>query len=126
MMIDEDDRNVTVFAMESQSEDESTRDRSHADEYMQLFPLYILTLLNVYRNVNDCASQVMQLYDSANESLNAVTSVLLFTFFLWLENCTLFCYREMKRYGLFTSELVGLFVYCVNLCHICMYHSLGL
>ena len=35
-MIDEDDRNVTVFAMESQSEDESTRDRSHADEYMQL------------------------------------------------------------------------------------------
>ena len=55
---------------------------------MQLFPLYILPLLNVYRNANDFASRVMQLYDSqpiiysANESLNAITSVLLFTFLL--------------------------------------------
>ena len=54
---------------------------THADGYMQLFPLYILPLLNVYRNANDSASGVMQLYDSqpvvysANESLNAITSV---------------------------------------------------
>ena len=38
---------------------------------------------------------------------------------LWFKNCTLFFYWEQKRYGLFTSELVGLFVYCLNLCHIC-------
>ena len=47
-----------------------------------LFPLYILPVFNVYRNANDCASRVMQLNDSqpiiysANESLNAITSVL--------------------------------------------------
>ena len=39
-------------------------------------------------------------------------------FCLWFENCTLFFYREPKRYGLFTSEFFGLFIYCVNLCHV--------
>ena len=46
---------------------------------------------------------------------------------LWLKNwskkCTLFFCWELKRYGLFTSELAGLFVYCVNLCHICIYKT---
>ena len=37
---------------------------THADGYMQLIPLYNLPLFNVYRNANDCASRVMQLYDS--------------------------------------------------------------
>ena len=99
---------------------------------MQLF-LYILPLLNVYRNANDLASRVMQLYDSqaiiysANESLNVIVSVLLFIMARKLYSFLLL-YRELKRYGLLTSELVhvGLFVYCVNLGHICMHHSLGL
>ena len=70
---------------------------THADGYMQLFPLYILPLFNVYRNANDCVSRVKQLYDSqpiiysANESLNAITSVILYSFLLW----------ELKRYGSF-------------------------
>ena len=62
MMIVEDLKNVLVFAIESQSEDESTRD--HADGYMQLFPLYNLPLFNVYRYEIDCASRVLQLYAS--------------------------------------------------------------
>ena len=59
---------------------------THADGYMQLFPLYILPFFNVYQKANDCASRVMQLYDSqptiysANESLNAITSVIVYTF----------------------------------------------
>ena len=92
---------------------------THADGYMQLFPLYILPLFNVYRNAKDCASRVMQLYDSqrtiysANESLNAITSVIVYIFAYGSK-----IYRELKRYGLFTSEFFGLFVYCVNLCHV--------
>ena len=78
-------------------------DPTHADGYMQLFPLHILPLFNVYRCANNCASRVIQLYSarriiySANESLNAISPerVLLFTF--WLENCTLFFYRELNR-----------------------------
>ena len=57
---------------------------------MQLFPLYILPLFNVYRYEIDCASRVLQFYASrpviysANESLNAISSdcVLLFTVLL--------------------------------------------
>ena len=30
-----------------------------------------------------------------------------------------FLLLEQKRYGLFTSEIVGRFVYCVILCYIC-------
>ena len=60
--------------------------RTHADGYIQLFPLYILPLFNVYRNAYDCVSREMQLYDSqpiiysANESLNAITSVIVYIF----------------------------------------------
>ena len=55
---------------------------------MHLFLLYILALLSLYRNANDCAFREMQLYasqpiiHSANESLNVITSVLLFTVLL--------------------------------------------
>ena len=78
---------------------------------------YFLPLSNVYRNANDCASRVMQLYDSqpiiysANESLNAITSVLLFTFLLMARK--LYSDIGFMRYGLFISEFFGLFVYCV-------------
>ena len=44
MLIDEDYKNVRVFAIESQSEDESTRDRSVQHPQMDIcssFPLYI-------------------------------------------------------------------------------------
>ena len=65
----------------------------------------------------------MQLYDSqptiysANESLNAITSVIVYIFANG-SKIVLFFYRELKRYGLFTTEFFGLFVYCVNLCHV--------
>ena len=88
-MIVEDFKNVRVFAIESQSEDESTRDRSVPHTQMDICS-YILPLFNVYRYEIDCASRVLQLYAcrpaiySANESLNAISSdrVLLFTFLL--------------------------------------------
>ena len=67
MMIDEDVKNVSVFAIETQSEDESTCDRSVLQTKMDIcsyFLCLILPPLNVYRNANDCASRVMQLYDS--------------------------------------------------------------
>ena len=49
-------------------------------------PLYILPLFNVYRYANDRGSRVLQLYASqpiiysANESLNAVSSVYIFVY----------------------------------------------
>ena len=67
IMIDEDDKNVSVFAIETQSEEESTCDRSVLQTKMDIcsyFLCLILPLLNVYRNANDCASRVMELYDS--------------------------------------------------------------
>ena len=87
-------KNVCVFVIESQSEWRQVHawliSPTHADGYMQLFPLYILPLFNVYRYAIDCASWVLQLYASwpviywANESLNVISSdhVLLFTFLL--------------------------------------------
>ena len=83
---------MSVFAIESQSEDESTRDRSVLHTQMDICShfLYISRHFSVYRYANDCASPEMQLYGSqpikysANESLNAISSdrVLLFTFLL--------------------------------------------
>ena len=62
-MIVEDFKNVCVLAIESQSEDESTRNRSvsptHADGYMQLFPLYVLPLWEKYRTGGHLVSQTM-------------------------------------------------------------------
>ena len=102
---------------------------THADGYMQLFPLYILPLFNVYRNANDCASQVMQLYDSqptiysANESLNAITSVIVYIFaygskivlFSFTGNCRDMGYLHRNFSGFLST--VSTYV---------MYHSLGL
>ena len=81
-------------------------------------------ILNVYRDANDCAPRVMQLYDSqpiiysANERLNAITSVFNIVY--------IFAYGSKIVLFSFTSGLVGLFAYCVNSCHICLYHSPGL
>ena len=64
-MNDEDDKNVSVFAIETQSEDHVwSISPTDEDGYMQLFPQSYPALLNVYRNANDCASRVRQLYDS--------------------------------------------------------------
>ena len=92
MMIDEDYKNVSVFAIETQSKDESTSDRqSYTRRWIyEACPLYILPRFNVYRYANDRGSRVLQLYASqpiiysANESLNAISSdrILLFTFLL--------------------------------------------
>ena len=95
---------------------------THADGYMQLFPLYILPLFDVYRYAIDCASRVLQLYASRpviyseNESLNAISSdrmLYCLHFCLWLENCTTLLYRELKRYNFFNRN------FCV-LCRICI------
>ena len=98
MMIVEDFKNVCVFAIESQSEDESTRDRSVPHTWMDIcshFLYHILPPFNVYRYAIDCASRVLQLYASrpviysANKSLNAISSgrvtVIVYIFCLWLE-----------------------------------------
>ena len=70
------------FAIEIQSEDESTRHFSIL--HLQLFPLYILLLFNVYRYVNNCVQPFASkpIIYSGNESLNVISSdcVLLFTF----------------------------------------------
>ena len=130
MMIDEDDKNVSVFAIEAQSESEFTCDQSVLQTKVDVcsyFLCLILPLLKVYRNANDCASRVAVRFLACiifrKRKLECDYScVIVYTHFctcLWFKNCTLFFYWEQKRYGLFTSELVGLFVYCVNLCHIC-------
>ena len=83
MMIVEDFKNVCVFAIESQSEDEFTRDRSVLHTQMDIcsYFLYISChfLTYVDRHAMDCVSRVLQLYASlpviysANESLNAIS-----------------------------------------------------
>jgi len=95
MMIDEDYKNVGFFAIESQSEDESMRDRSsdqscaHRWMFATICSLHPATLkcLSILYN---CPSWVIQLYashpiiHSAYESLNPISPdcVLLFTFLL--------------------------------------------
>ena len=62
MMIDEDLKNVGFFEIESQSEDESTRDRSILHTQIDICSfLHIHCFFNVYRYLNNCASRVMQL-----------------------------------------------------------------
>ena len=79
MMIVEDFKNVCVFAIESQSEDESTRDRSVLHTQMDVCSCFLFISCHVYRYAMDCASRVLQLYASrpviysANESLNAIS-----------------------------------------------------
>ena len=135
MMIDEDYKNVG-FCDRSQSEDESTRDRSinptHPDGYLQLFHLYILPICNAYRYLNNFSSRVQQLYasqpiiysayccnivkkkNSAYESLSAISSdcLLLFTFLLIARK--LYLKIELKRYSLFNRNLSPY----VTICHL--------
>ena len=94
MMIDEDYKNVSVSAIESQSKDESTSDRSVLYTRRWIYaacPLYILSLFNAYRYANDRGSRVLQLFAShpiiysANEKETAYYCL---HFCLWLENCT--------------------------------------
>ena len=62
--------------MESQSNDEPTRDRlinrnpTNADRSLQLFLLHILALCNVWQHLNTCASRIMQVYASHSIALN--------------------------------------------------------
>ena len=127
-----------LFLIESQSKDEPTRDRpinrdpTNADRCLQLFPLHILPLCNVWQHLNTCASRVMQVYAShrialnksrlkilAHLSLNANCLYLLqavcclhLIIRLWLKCSTLLFYSELKRHCLCT----------VPTCH--MYHCL--
>ena len=75
------------FAIESQSDEPSAIAIDQPSTRRWIFP-YILPLFNVYRYVNNCTSQEMQIYAaqpiifSATESFIAISSdrVLLFTF----------------------------------------------
>ena len=64
------------FLIESQSNDEPTRNRpisqdpTNADRSLQLFPPHILPLRNVWQHLITCASQVMQVYASHRIALN--------------------------------------------------------
>jgi len=64
------------FLIESQSNDEPTRDRpisqdpTNADRSLQLFLPHILPLCNIWQHLNTCASQEMQLYASHRIALN--------------------------------------------------------
>ena len=64
------------FLIESQSNDEPTRDRpisqdpTNAVRSLQLFPPHILPLCNVWQHLNTRASQVMQVYASHRIALN--------------------------------------------------------
>ena len=126
------------FLMESQSNDESTRDRpisqdpTNADRSLQLFPPHILPLCNAWQHLNTCASQVMQVYAShrialnkprlkvlAHVSLNAncllyllqaVCYCLHLIMCLCLKSSTLLFYSELKRHCLCT----------VRTCHTCI------
>ena len=127
-----------LFLIESQSKDEPTRDRSinrdptNADRSLQLFPLHILPLCNVWQHSNTCASRVMQVYASFRNALNksrlkilahvsfnannfaylleAVCYCLHLITRLWLKRSTLLLYSELKRHCLCT----------VPTCHICI------
>ena len=91
---------------------------THADGYLQLFPPYILPLCNVYQYLNNCAFRVMQLYASLTASnIFSIRKlecnffwlcVIVYIFALRLENCTLLCYNELKRYSLFNGNLSDL------------------
>ena len=106
-----------------------TRDRSvlHTQmDIMQLFLLYILQRFNVYRYANDCASRVMQLCASqliiysGNESFFWPRFVVYI--FPYGSKTVLYSFTETWRdiYGYIYSELVGMFVYCVNMCRLCI------
>ena len=61
MMIDEDHKTKGFFAIESQSDESSAIAIDQSSTRRYIFP-YILPLFNVYRYVNNCASQEMQIY----------------------------------------------------------------
>ena len=122
------------WSIESQCKDELKRDRpnnrdpTNADRSLQLFPLHILPLCNVWQRLNTCASRIMQDYASnwialnksrlkilAHVSLNAnllqaVCYCLHLILCLWLKSSTLLFYGELKRHCLCT----------VPTCHICI------
>ena len=110
-----------------------TRDRSvlHTQmDIMQLFPLYILQLFKVYRYANDCASRVIQL--CASQLIMIFSKRKLECDFFWPRvvvyifpygsKIVLYSFAENWRdiYGYIYSELVGMFVYCVNMCRLCI------
>ena len=123
------------FLIESQSNDEPTRDRpisqdpTNADKSLQLFPPHILPLCSVWHHLNTCASQEMQLYAShrialnksrlkilahvslnANYLLQAVCYSLHLIMCLCLKSSTLLFYSELKRHCLCTGRT----------CHTCI------
>ena len=90
MMIDEGYKNASVCAI-FVSPRVKTSPRVIGQSYTRRWlcaacPLYILPLFNVYRYVNDRGSRVLQVYASqpiiysANESLNAISSVYIFAY----------------------------------------------
>ena len=127
-----------LFVIESQGKDEPTRDRpinrdpTNADRSLQLFPLHILPLCNVWQHLKTCASRVMQVYAShrialdksrlkilAHVSLNANN-------FAYLLQAVCYCLHLIIRLGLksstllFYSDVKRPCLCTVLTCHICI------
>ena len=72
-----------LFLIESQSKDESTRDRpinrdpTNGDRSLQLFLLHILPLCNVWQHLKTCASRVKQVYACHAIALNKSRPIIL-------------------------------------------------
>ena len=124
MMIVEDLKNVCVFAIESQSEDESTRDRSVLHMQMDICSYFLnisCHFFNIYRYAIDCASWVLQLYASrpviysANKSLNAISSDHMFTVYIFAYGSKIVLYSSTWNW----RDIVYLIGICRHFCVLC-------
>ena len=121
MVIDED--KIMAFLIESQNKDEPTcdrpinRDPTNPDRSLQLFPLHILPLCNVWQHLNTCASRVMQVYASHRIALNKSRLKILAHIslnannFAYLFQAVCYCLHLIIRLWLKSSTLLLLFFY---------------
>ena len=87
-VIDEDNKIVGFFLIESRTKDEPARDLpinrdpTNGDRSLQLFLLHILPLCNVWQHWNTCVSRVMQVYVATeNFSSRKLECKLLYIYF---------------------------------------------
>ena len=127
------------FLIESQSNDEPTRDRpisqdpTNADRPLQLFPPHILPRCNAWQHLNTCASQEMLLYASHRIALNKsrlkiLAHVSLNANCLFTSGCLLlftfnYVFMPQKFYFIILQcTQKTLFMHCANMSY--MYHCL--
>ena len=131
MMIVEDFKNVGVFAIESQSEEESTRGRSVLHTQMDVCSCFLFISCHFLTFIDTrwivlpeyCSVSACNIFSKRKLECDSVSACYCLHFCLWLGNCTLFFYRELKRYSLFNRNLSEL------LCSVSIsyrYHNLRL